>query len=145
MRKAGLRPLVEVSDPQIEVLWVPDGGSLQPRILVLRTPEPLVRVRKEPLQYPPLGQPRLQREVITLVDKPYLEVVQTPGIAAAPAMKVISQPGLNLVVVIIDGGRNKPLALSVRRHDNALLGEGSGSSDIGLFNMTLDAALWEVA
>lgn len=144
LRKAGLRPVVDVTDPEIEILWVPEGGAQQPRVIVLRTPEPLVRVRKELLQYAPPGQPRLQREVMTLVDKPYLEVVQTPGVAGAPTMQVISQPGLNLVVVVIDAGRNKPIALSVRRHDNPLLGEGSGSSDINLLKVTLDAAMWEL-
>lgn len=144
LRKAGLRPVVDVTDPEVEILWTAEGGALQPRILVLRTPEPLVRMRKELLQYAPPGQPRLQREVMTLVDKPHLQVIPTPGVAGAPTMQVISQPGLNLVVVVIDAGRGKPIALSVRRHDNPLLGEGSGSSDIQLLNMTLNAAMWEV-
>ncbi|KAA1176986.1 hypothetical protein FP026_25830 [Rhizobium tropici] len=143
--EAGLRPVVEVKSPEVEVLWVPDGGALQPRLIVIRTPEPLVRTRKEPQNHEPPGQPRLQREVISLVDKPYLEVVPTAGIGGAAPLHIISEPGLNLVIVAIDAGRNKPIALSLRVHENQFLGEGSDISDIELLKMTLDAAIWEVA
>jgi large repetitive protein len=112
---------------------------------VIRTPEPLVRTRKEPQNYEPPGQPRLQREVISLVDKPYLEVVAMAGVAGAAPLHIVSQPGLNLVIAAVDAGRNKPIAFSLRVHENQFLGEGSGTSDIDLLKMTLDAAIWEVA
>lgn len=143
LRKAGLRPVVDTKECEIEVLWILDAGKLQPRIIVIRTPEPLVRVRMEPEKVEPPGQKRLQREVIHLVEKPYLEVVATPGVPGAPALHVVSQPNLNLVVVVVDAGRNAPIALSVRRQKSPFLGEGSGTSDIGLFQMTLAAAVWE--
>ena len=105
--KAGLRPVVEVKVPEVEILWVPDGGALQPRLVVIRTPEPLVRTRKEPQNYEPPGQPRLQREVISLVDKPYLEVIPTAGVGGAAPLHIISQPGLNLVIAAVDAGRQQ--------------------------------------
>ena len=142
---AGLRPVVGVPGPEIEVVWDEVGGVWQPRVLVIRTPEPLVRTRKEPAAYEPPGQPRLQREVISLVDRPFLEVVQTPGVAGAPTMQIVSEPGLDAVIVLIEAGRDAPISLSVRRHANQLLGEGSGSTIVGLVAMTLDAATWEVA
>lgn len=145
LRKAGLRPVLEVTDPEIEVLWVLGAGGLQPRIFVIRTPEPLVRTRREPEEYEPPGQPRLQRKIIRLVDKPYLEVVQTPGVPGAPVMHIVSQPALNTVIVVVDAGRDTPIDLSLRRHDNAFLGEGSGVADVSLLEMRLDAATWEVA
>jgi hypothetical protein len=144
LRKAGLRPVVDVPEAVFEVLWVESGGSLQPRVIVIRTPEPLARMCKEPEAYSPPGQPRLQREVITLVDKPYLEVIQTTGVAGAPPMQIVTQPGMNTVILLIENGRNAPIDLSLRQHDNPFLGEGSGVTDIELLRFTLDAATWEV-
>jgi hypothetical protein len=145
LRQAGLRPVVEVTDPVVELLWVNQGGTLQPRILVIRTPEPLARTRQEPAEYEPPGVPRLQRKVITLQDHPYLEVVQTPSVAGSPTMHIVSQPGMNTVVVVIDGGRGTPIDLTLRRHGNVFLGEAAGSTDTPLFAATFDAATWEVA
>jgi hypothetical protein len=144
LRAAGLRPVVDVTDPAVELLWVSDGTVLQPRILVIRTPEPLVRTRQEPDTYEPPGAPRLQRKVITLQDKPYLEVVQTPGVAGAPTLTVVAQPGMNTIVVVVDGGRGKPVDLALRRHGNVFLGEAATTTDATLFAATLDAATWEV-
>jgi hypothetical protein len=138
LRQAGLRPVLEVTDPEVEVLWVPGVGGLQPRILVLRTPEPLVRARRQPEQYEPPGQPRLGRKVIRLVDKPYLEVVGGAG------THIVSQPGRNTVVVVVDQGRDKPIGLSLREHDNPFLGEGSAVADTELLALHMDAATWEV-
>jgi len=126
------------------VLWVEIGGMLQPRILVIRTPEPLVRTRREPDTYEPPGVPRLQRKVITLQDKPYLEVVQTPGVSGAPATSIVSQAGLNTVVLVVDGGRRAPIDLTLREHGNVFLGEVAGYTDIELLSVTLDAATWQV-
>ena len=111
---------------------------------MIRTAEPLVRTRQEPDQYEPPGAPRLQRKVITLQDKPYLEVVQTPGVAGAPPMTIVSQPGLNTVVVLVDAGRGAPIDLTLRQHGNAFLGEAPGHTDIELLSVTLDAATWQV-
>ncbi len=144
LRQAGLRPVVDVTDPVVELLWVNDGGTLQPRILVIRTPEPLVRTRQEPDQYEPPGVPRLQRKVITLQDKPYLEIVPTPGIAGAASLSIVEQPGMNTVVVVVDAGRGKPIDLTLRRHGNVFLGEPAGMTDTPLFAVTFDAATWEV-
>jgi hypothetical protein len=144
LRQAGLRPVVEVGNPVVEVLWVAGGGALQPRVLVIRTPEPLVRTRREPAEYEPPGVPRLQRKVITLQDKPYLEVVPTPGVAGAPPVHIVSQPGMNTVIVVVDSGRNAPIDLTLRRHGNVFLGEAAGTGDTPLFAVTLDAATWEV-
>ena len=144
LKQAGLKPVHEVTEPTVEVLWVTIGGVLQPRALVIRTAEPLVRTRQEPDQYEPPGAPRLQRKVITLQDKPYLEVVQTPGVAGAPPMTIVSQPGLNTVVVLVDAGRGAPIDLTLRQHGNAFLGEAPGHTDIELLSVTLDAATWQV-
>ena len=144
LRQAGLRPVFDVTDPVVELLWVNDGGILQPRVLVIRTPEPLVRTRQEPDQYEPPGVPRLQREVITLQDKPNLEIVPTPGIAGAAVLSIVDQPGMNTVVVVVDAGRGKPIDLTLRRHANVFLGETPGTADTPLFAVTLDAAMWEV-
>jgi len=145
LRQAGLRPVVDVPDPVVELVWVNTASGLQPRILVIRTPEPLVRTRQEPDQYEPPGVPRLQRKVITLQDKPYLEVVPTPGVAGAPPLHIVSQPGMNTVVVVVDSGRGEPIDLTLRRHASAFLGEAAGTSDTALFAVTFDAATWEVA
>ena len=144
LRQAGLRPVVEVRDPAVELLWVNQGGTLQPRILVIRTPEPLIRTRQEPDQYDPPDPARLQRKVITLQDKPYLDVVATPGVAGAPTLHIVGQPGMNTVIVVVDTGRGAPIDLSLRRHGNAFLGEATGTTDNPLFAVTLDAATWEV-
>lgn len=144
LRQAGLKPVHEVTEPTVDVLWVEIGGVLQPRILVIRTPEPLVRTRREPDTYEPPGVPRLQRKVITLQDKPYLEVVQTPGVSGAPATSIVSQAGLNTVVLVVDGGRSAPIDLTLREHGNVFLGEVAGYTDIELLSVTLDAATWQV-
>lgn len=143
LRQAGLRPVLEVTDPEVEVLWVPGTGGLQPRVLVVRTPEPLVRTRRRPQQYEPPGQPRLQRKVIQLVDKPYLEVVDA-ALAGAPALHIVSQPGRNTVVVVVDQGRDKPIGLTLREHHNPFLGEGIGTAATELLRLRMDAATWEV-
>jgi hypothetical protein len=144
LRQAGLRPVVEVTGPVVELLWVNQGGALQPRVLVIRSPEPLVRTRQEPDQYEPPGFPRLQRKVITLQDKPYLEVIPTPGVANAAPLHIVSQPGMNTIVVVVDSGRNRPIDLALRRHASTFLGEAAGTSDQSLLAVTLDAATWEV-
>jgi hypothetical protein len=147
LRQAGLRPVLEVDAPEVDVVWVPDPDGLQPRILVLRTPEPLVRTRREPEEYEPPGQPRLRREVIHLVDKPYLEVVPPGEGFGAPPMQIISRPGLNTVVVVIDGGRGMPIGLMLREYLNPFLGEENDdpeAPDTELLKLTLDAATWEV-
>ncbi|WP_211231849.1 hypothetical protein [Amycolatopsis balhimycina] len=144
LRQAGLRPVVAVTDPVVELLWVTVGGTLQPRVLVIRTPEPLVRTRNEPHQYEPPGVPRLQRKVITLQDKAYLEVVATPGVAGAAPLHIVGRPGMNTVVVIVDSGRGAPIDLTLRRHGNQFLGEAAGTQDAMLFAVTMDAATWEV-
>lgn len=145
LRQAGLRPVVEVTAPVVELLWINLGGTLQPRILVIRTPEPLVRNRQEPAEYEPPGVPRLQRKVITLQDTPYLEVIQTPGVAGSPPLHIVAQADMNTVVVVVDAGRGTPIDLTLRRHANAFLGEAPGTADTPLFAVTLDAATWEVA
>jgi hypothetical protein len=147
LRQAGLRPVLEVDAPEVDVVWVPGSGGLQPRILVLRTPEPLVRTRREPEEHEPPGQPRLQRKVIHLVDKPYLEVVPPGEQFGAPPMQVISRPGLNTVVVVIEGGRGLPIGLMLREHLNPFLGEETDDPEVPdteLLKLTLDAATWEV-
>jgi large repetitive protein len=144
LRLAGLRPVVEVTNPVVELLWATVGGTLQPRILVIRTPEPLVRTRKEPDQYEPPGVPRLQRKVITLQDTPYLEVIATEGVAGAAPLHIASQPGMNTVVVVVDSGRGAPIDLTLRRHGNKFLGENAVTEDTPLFAVTMDAATWEV-
>jgi hypothetical protein len=142
--QAGLRPVVDVTEPVIDVLWVSAGGVLQPRILVLRTPEPLVRTRRQPQLTAPPGAPRLQREVITLQDQPYLEVVATPGVVGAPTLHVVSEPGLSVVLVVVDSGRGTPIELTLREHDNPFLGEGTAVIDMSLLSLTFDAPTWEV-
>ncbi|ANP51088.1 hypothetical protein J2Z21_009671 [Streptomyces griseochromogenes] len=142
--QAGLRPVMPVTDPAVDVLWVSMAGVLQPRVLIVRTPEPLVRTRREPVDYAPPGVPRLQRKVITLQDRPHLEVVPTEGIAGAPGLHIVSQPGLNTLVVIVDAGRGAPIGLTLREHGNAFLGEAAGYTDTSLLALTLDAATWEV-
>ncbi|OCB55639.1 hypothetical protein A5722_16965 [Mycobacterium vulneris] len=145
LRTAGLKPVVDVPNPVVDLLWVTSGGTLQPRILVIRTPEPLVRTRRQPDTYDDPSVPRLQRSVIQLVDKPFLEVVPTTGIAGAPTLHIVSQPGMNTVVVVIDNGRGQPIDLSLRRYPNPFLGEPTTApDDMPLFAVTLDAATWEV-
>ncbi|WP_412066278.1 cadherin-like beta sandwich domain-containing protein [Rhizobium sp. SYY.PMSO] len=141
---AGLRPVLDVASPEVEVMWSGSGGTQQPRVLVLRTPEPLVRTRKQPVNIEPPGQPRLQREVIVMEDRPYLEVVASADVPGSAGLTIISQPGLNVVIALVAEGRGKPISLSLRRHDSAFLGEVEGTSDIDLFTMTLQAAIWEV-
>jgi hypothetical protein len=143
LRTAGLRPVLDVTAPEIEVLWNASGATQQPRVVVLRTPEPLVRTRKQPVNIAPPGQPRLQREVIVMEDRPYLEVVASTDVPGAAGLTVIGQPGLNVVIMLVAEGRGKPISVSLRRHDSAFLGEVEGTSDIDLFTMTLDAAIWE--
>ncbi|WP_428411628.1 hypothetical protein [Pararhizobium sp.] len=144
LRVAGLRPVLDVTAPEVEVLWSANGGTLQPRIVVLRTPEPLVRTRKQPVNIQPPGQPRLQREVIVMEDQPYLEVVASTDVTGAAGLTIISQPGFNVVIMLVTEGRGRPISISLRRHDSAFLGEVEGTSDVGLITMTLDAAIWEV-
>ena len=112
--------------------------------MVLRTPEPLVRTRKQPVNIQPPGQPRLQREVIVMEDQPYLEVVASTDVTGAAGLTIISQPGFNVVIMLVTEGRGRPISISLRRHDSAFLGEVEGTSDVGLITMTLDAAIWEV-
>jgi large repetitive protein len=145
LRRAGLHPVGDVPNPVVELLWVPSGAALQPRVLVIRTPEPLCRDRKQPDSYQPPGVPRLQRSVITLVDKPFLDVVPTAGVAGAPNLHIVTQAAMNTVVVVIDDGRGRPIDLSLRRYPNPFLGEADGPpTDTALFAVTLDAATWEV-
>jgi hypothetical protein len=145
LRSAGLRPVVDVPNPVVDLLWVTSGGTLQPRILIIRTPEPLVRTRRQPDTYEDPSVPRLQRSVIQLVDKPFLQVVPTTGVAGAPTLHIVSQPGMNTVIVIVDNGRGQPIDLSLRRYANPFLGEPTtAADDMPLFAVTLDAATWEV-
>jgi hypothetical protein len=135
--------VVDVQDPEVEILWVPgSGGVHQPRVLVIRTPEPLVRTRRQPVDYEPPGQPRLGRKAIRLADRPYLEIIPAPG---GPNLHILSQPGLGVVIVIVDDGRGKPLGLELREHRNPFLGEaGPDPKPCRLLNLQLDAAIWEV-
>jgi hypothetical protein len=60
-------------------------------------------------------------------------------------LKVVAAPGVNTIVVVVDAGRGKPIDLTLRRHANAFLGEGTAVTDTPLLAMTLDAPTWEVA
>jgi hypothetical protein len=84
------------------------------------------------------------RSVITLQDKPYLEIVPTPGLMGAAPLHLVTEPGRNTAVAIVDAGRGLPIGLSLRRHGNAFLGEPAAISDAPLFTVTLDAPTWEV-
>lgn len=141
LRSAGLRPLVDTQEPELEIVWGAVGGLQQPRILIVRTPEPLMRTRKMPTTIEPPGQPRLQREVVSMQDAVHLEVVPGPG---AAAMTLLAQPGLNIVIALIEQGRGKPISLKLRRHHSAFYGEGDSVADIDLIDLKLDAAIWEL-
>jgi hypothetical protein len=142
LRKAGLRPVVEVQRPEVDLVWTPVGGFEQPRLLVVRTPEPLIRTRREPEAYTPPGQTRLQRKVLRLVPKPFLEVVAAAG---EPQMTIVGRPGMNTLLVLLEQARGKTVSLKLRRHDNALLGEGTGFVDMPLLTIVPDAPTWTVA
>ena len=139
---AGLRPAVVVTDPEVEVLWVEQHDRWHPRVLVLRTPEPLVRDRRGPQSYQPPSQPRLQREVVRLTEQPYLELVPDAG---SPDMTILAAPGLAVAVVIVDGNHDAPIELLLRRHDSPFLGEADGATDSFLLGLRLDRPTWEVA
>jgi hypothetical protein len=145
LRGAGVRPVVDVDVPEIEVLWTEVAGVQQPRILVVRTPEPLLRTRMEPETYSPLPDDRLYREVIRMTAKPYLDLVGTPGVAGAATATVVGRPGMSTVLILLDDARGKPVALSLRSHAAAILGEGSGTTDYELLSLVFDAPTWEVA
>jgi hypothetical protein len=144
LRTAGLRPVTDVEEPEVEVLWTPDGGALQPRVVVLRTPEPLVRLRRRPVDYEPPGQPRLGRKVARLELRPFLEIIATPGNASAPVLRQISAPNLGTVVFILDEARGKTLDLSLRRHNDPFLDTAGAPVDIALLRLVLQSAPWEV-
>jgi hypothetical protein len=82
--------------------------------------------------------------VIELQDTSYLDVVATPGVANAAPLHIVSQPGMNTVVVVVDNGRGAPIDLTLRRHGNKFLGEPAIDESVRLFAVTYDAATWEV-
>jgi hypothetical protein len=143
LAKAGLHPSVPVDSPTADLLWVPDVGGLQPRVLVLRTPEPLLRTRRVPRDYEPPGQPRLGRKVTRLESTTYLEIVATPGAPAGPAFQVVGEPGMGTLVVLITSGRGKALDLSLRQHESAFIEGADAAVDTKLIQMNLAAAPWE--
>lgn len=144
LRGAGLRPVVDVDVPEVEVLWTPEGGVQQPRVMVIRTPEPLLRTRMQPENYSPPGNDRLYREVVQMSPKPYLDVVATPGVPNAAPTTVVGQPGMSTILVLIDGGRGKPISLTLRRYPVAILGEGTLNTDFALMSLRFDGPSWEL-
>ncbi|MEU6076034.1 hypothetical protein [Micromonospora sp. NPDC047074] len=144
LRAAGLRPVVNVEGPEVEVLWTAIGGVQQPRVLVIRTPEPLLRTRAQPENYSPPGNDRLYREVIRMAPKPYLDIVATPGAAGAAAIAVVGQPGMSTILVLVEDGRGKPISLSLRRFSAAILGESNTTTDHALLSLNFDGPSWEL-
>jgi hypothetical protein len=125
------------------LLWVAEAGGLQPRVLIVRTPEPLIRVRQTPVDHPIINQPRLQTKVTRLEPVTHLEVVATAANPNAPVMQLVGATGLGTLVVLLTSARGKMLDLSLRRHDDPYLDGGAGTVDIELLRIDLASAPWE--
>jgi hypothetical protein len=145
LRAAGLEPATPVTTPIADLLWLPDVGGLQPRVLVLRTPEPLTRTRRTPTDYEPPGQPRLDRKITRLEDSTYLKVVTTSGNPNPASFQMITAPGMGTIVFLITSGRGKTLDLSLRVEKDPFLDDSSGNSNIELLKLNFASAPWEEA
>lgn len=146
LRRAGLDPATPVDLPRVEVLWVPDAIGVQPRVIVIRTPEPLVRIRRTPVDYEPPGQPRLDRKVTRLEHRPFLDVIPTPAPAAGPnpTMRVKHAEGGGVLVVVVDQGRGTTVDLTVRRSNDPFLDQVPGVVDSQLLALSFASAPWEL-
>lgn len=145
LRAARLEPATPVDAPTVDIVWEAIAGVSQPNIVVLRTPEPLIRMRRTPVDVEPAGQPRLGRKISRLELRPFLEIVATPGVAGAAAIQAVGAPHIGIALVFPDSARGKVVDLSIRRHDDPFLDSSAGAIDVELLHLRLTSAPWETA
>jgi hypothetical protein len=143
LRAAGLRPTSQVDFPETELLWVAEAGGLQPRVVIVRTPEPLIRVRSTPVDHKIENQPRLQTKVTRLEPVTHLDVVATAGNPNAPAMQLVGAAGFGTLIILLTAARGKTLDLSLRRRSDPYLDGTAAVVDIELLRIDLRSAPWE--